>query len=120
MTAHATGGGPKADASRKAVGVGSKPTDPAVGAEKEGEEDEDDEGVKVEAEGKKDGGGSGDGHDGDEQEDGEKGKYSRRKIVDNSWRYEEPEEDPYLKGWLFLHCMQVHLLQLPRAFCHSR
>ena len=88
-TANATGGEPKADASRKAVGVGSKPTDPAVGTDKE----EDEGGVKVDVEGEdgeKEGGG-------DENEQ-EEGKYSRRKIVDNSWRYEEPEEDPYLKG----------------------
>ncbi|KAF8472443.1 hypothetical protein BDZ91DRAFT_790342 [Kalaharituber pfeilii] len=33
---------------------------------------------------------------GDDQEQSG-GKYSRRKIVSNAWRYEEPEEDPYLK-----------------------
>ncbi|KAF8457945.1 hypothetical protein BGX38DRAFT_1154591 [Terfezia claveryi] len=43
------------------------------------------------------GGGKGRDDSGDDAEQ-EKRKYSRRKIVDNSWRYEEPEEDPYLKA----------------------
>lgn len=34
----------------------------------------------------------------DSSENEERGKYSRRKIASNAWRYEEPEEDPYLKG----------------------
>ncbi|KAF8427268.1 hypothetical protein EV426DRAFT_571978 [Tirmania nivea] len=95
----AAGGGAKADASRKAVGVGSKPTGPAAGAGKKDEEQQVEEGeggVKVEMEGE--GGVRVEEAGGDEQADGEKGKYSRRKIVDNSWRYEEPEEDPYLKA----------------------
>lgn len=116
MTAHAIGGGEgggKADASRKAMGVGSKPTDPAVGAE----EEKDKGGVKVEVEGE---GGKKEGDDDDDDDDGQeaggKGKYSRRKIVDNSWRYEEPEEDPYLKGWPF-HALKVPFVTAaPRRF----
>lgn len=101
VAAKATGGAPKAVASRKAVGVGSKQTDPAVGTEKkkvEGEEEEDEGGVKVEVEGEGGKGGDDGDDDDEEEEEQEKGKYSRRKIVDNSWRYEEPEEDPYLKA----------------------
>ena len=106
VTANAAGGGHKADALRKAVGVGSKPTDPAVCAEVEDNGSE-----KLQAEGE-----SGEHGDEDEQEDenqdeGNKGKYSRRKIVDNSWRYDEPEEDPYLKGLIF-PCV--------KPSCHSR
>lgn len=28
-----------------------------------------------------------------------RGQFSRRKLVDNSWRYEEPEEDPNLSRY---------------------
>jgi len=109
VTVNGSGGG-IANASRKAVGVGSKPTDPAVGAGIE----EDEGGVKVEVEGvgeQKEGAG-----DGGEEGGEEKGKYSRRKIVDNSWRYEEPEEDPYLKGWF--PCMNYDCTETYHVFCH--
>lgn len=74
---------------------------------KEGEREGEGEGEdKGESEGEDEGeseGGSADGKGEDEDEgrnNEPRGKYSKRKIVDNSWRYEEPEEDPYLKGLL--------------------
>ena len=65
-----------------------------------GDEEEEGEGEdEGEDEGKDEGEGEVGGKGEDEGQNHEpRGKYSKRKIVDNSWRYEEPEEDPYLKG----------------------
>ena len=89
------------------AGAPSKARGPVVVKEAEqGSESEDENKDESEGEGGGEGEGEGKGKgEGDEGEDeGEgnnhepRGKYSKRKIVDNSWRYEEPEEDPYLKG----------------------
>ena len=88
-----------------------------------GDEEEEEEG---EDEGEGEGGGEGEvgGKGEDEGQNHEpRGKYSKRKIVDNSWRYEEPEEDPYLKGlssppFLFFS-FSFHLFLCVLLFFHS-
>lgn len=91
-------GGATTNTSRK-PGVGSTSVDRAVG----GRQHDEAEGAVILEGSENESGGKTEGavdesEKQEEEEHGEKGKYSRRKIVDNSWRYEEPEEDPYLKG----------------------